>query len=70
MEMLKALIVTPLILMLVALLGYFMGCILSITPLIKDLLASDQVNVPSIMAWLFVASTTFAFFAPKIGDRK
>lgn len=59
------LIITPLLLATVAGLGYFFGVILVYIPLINDLLTEgiglSHEQLPTILAWLFMAALVFSF---------
>jgi len=67
MQLLIALVLMPIILMFTALLGYFVGIILEVTPLIGDLLENDVVDTPTLMAWLGIGMMWFAMLVPKGG---
>jgi hypothetical protein len=60
MSALLSLILIPAALMLVALLGYFFGVILSVTPLIGTILTVEGVDTPTVLAWVFVAAFMLA----------
>jgi hypothetical protein len=70
MGLLLALLLTPILLMLVALFGYFMGVILTYTPLVNELLATELLDAPTILAWLFVGSFVWNLFAPRASDKE
>lgn len=69
MSALFGLILLPIALAVVALLGYFIGIILVVLPIIGDLLTVPGVSTPTILAWVFVIAFMIAMFTNKSGDQ-
>lgn len=68
--LLLALALMPVILGLVGLFGYFFGVLLVKTPLLGELLTGSlisEANVPTLMAWIFIAAVVFSTYAPRVG---
>jgi hypothetical protein len=62
MGLLLGLILIPIVLSIVAVLGYFFGMILVYVPVVNDCLGIDYALIPPILAWIFVGAFVFALF--------
>ncbi|WP_079516557.1 hypothetical protein [Rossellomorea marisflavi] len=68
MNTLLGIILLPITLAVLALLGYFFGVILAITPLIGSLLDFGFISTPTMLAWVFVGAFTLGLFNRKGGE--
>jgi hypothetical protein len=68
--MLLALIVMPLALIIVSLIGYFFGVIVTLIPLIGDILTVPGISTPTIFAWVFISAFMVAIYGSKSSGDK